>query len=113
MPNANKDLSSLRADLPGKIHGLTVSRIASFYGKAAEAMRNVLAQIDPAETKRNEELTLFDGIYDYASEEDLKGNKVLDLRPQTNRGLDDNFSQQGNEEFDLYKQDTLYFGESF
>jgi len=48
----------------------------------------------------------------------LKGDKIIDIRRQTNRRISDNFTAQRNERFDLYKESsdnqfTIEFDKSF
>src|SRR5690606_14052400 len=46
-------------------------------------------------------------VYDYPCPVDLKGNKVIDLRPQVNRSPLDQATQTYNEAFDVSKQGLL------
>lgn len=96
-------VSTLKADLTRKLHGTALSKLQSPLSLFGEAGRNIATEIDPPETKQLAELTLYDGIYDYSPPSDLKGNKIIDLRPQAPRAHSDNFTQKLNEEFDIYK----------
>jgi hypothetical protein len=71
-----------------------------------EAAGNILSRIDPAETRRIQPLTnaLFPDVFSYTAPSDLKGDKVIDIRPQTSRSLTDQFSNSYSREFDLRKQ---------
>lgn len=103
-------VSDWKTDLERKLHGTTIDKIASPYELAHEAARNVLLQIDPAETKRITEISnaLYDNVYRYVVPTDLKGNKILDIRPQANRAVSDNFDQVYSEEFDRYKTNNSF-----
>lgn len=71
-----------------------------------EAGKNLLAEIDPYETVRTGEVNLFNEVYDYgltSPAPDLKGKKVLDIRPQANRTQADDVHQTFTEEFDRDK----------
>lgn len=97
------NITSLKSELAGMTHSGTVNKIRNFNELCKRAAGNVIAKIDPRETRRITNLTnaLHDDIYDYAAPSDLK--RVIDLRPQVNRDPSDNFSQWFAEEFDKYK----------
>lgn len=80
----------------------------SDYNLFSEAANNLLSKIDPLETIRHGEVDVFDGIYDYTSPTDLKGKKILDIRPQVNRLVTDNVSQSYIEDFDRDKEDQKF-----
>lgn len=69
-----------------------------------EAANNLLSKIDPYETVRTSEINLFNEVYDYSSPSDLKGKKVIDLRPQADRNSTDDFRQSFTEDFDRDKK---------
>lgn len=99
-------IENFKDDLQRKIHGQSLNKVpGNIYDIAYEAARDVLAEIDPAETKRlqNLDTPLYDDVYSYSAPADLKGNKIIDIRPQVNRGLEDNFTQTYNEQFDRQK----------
>lgn len=100
-----KDISTFKSDLQRKLRGTSLSRVADVYATIGEAGGNILAEIDPLETVRIQEISgaVHDDVYDYAAPSDLKGNKIIDIRPQTGRTLSDNVSQRGIQDFDLKK----------
>jgi hypothetical protein len=81
-------------------------------GVINRAGRKLLEDVDPAETKRIVELNnvLYDQVYDYQLPTDVKGDRIIDIRPQVNRILQDRFFQTYNEEFDLYKDRVFHMG---
>lgn len=100
-------ISNAKSDLNGMLQGTTTDKITSINSLFNRAGRQLLLDIDPHETKRITQFNLFDSgsndIYNYSSPSDLKGKKIIDIRPQINRSVRDNFSQQYDEEFDQYK----------
>ena len=96
-------VSSAKSDLSGIVHSTSLSRVTNVNGLFNRAARELLAKIDPKETLRTAELTLYQSVYDYAPPTDLKGDKIVDIRPQVNRTEADNFSKVYNEPFDLKK----------
>lgn len=99
-------ISNVKDDLEGIMGGTTVNEITNINNAFARAGRRVLSRINPAETLRKSYLTLYDGVYEYASPTDLKDKEIRDLKPQINRSLNDNFGQITGEEFDLRKSDN-------
>lgn len=93
------------SDLAGIIHSTNTSKLTNLNELLQRAGRKVLAEIDPDETIRSTEITngLHTDIYDYTAPNDLKGNKVVDLRKQARRQVGDSFSQSFSKEFDKRK----------
>lgn len=90
------------------LHGTTLNQITNLYGAYDRAARRVLGDVDPQETKIVSLLgKLYDGVWDYPLAVDVKGNKIIDIFPQANRDLRDNFSQEYNKSFDLWKNYSL------
>lgn len=98
-------IAQLKNDLAGVIHGTTLNQIQNLNGLIDRAGRKLLGDVDPIETVRIEQITnaLYDNVYDYSCPADLKGDRIIDIRPQVNRITADRFFQVYNEEFDLYK----------
>jgi len=98
-------ISQLKDDLERKMHGTTLSQIASPYDLIYEAARNLIAKIDPKETVRVSQITngVYNKVYSYILPSDIKGNKILSILPQAQVGPRDNMAQIYNEQFDLYK----------
>lgn len=101
-------ISQLKNDLEGMLHGTTLDQITALDSLINRAARQLLMDVDPQETKRIEDFPdpIFDGVYDYPSPADLKGNKVIDIRPQVSRTAVDNYIQTYNKTFDLTKIQT-------
>jgi len=97
-------ITNVKADLQGLLHGTTNNQITNLTGIINRAARQILFDLDPQETKRIQETPqIFDAVYDYSAPTDLKGNKIIDIRPQVNRILLDNPGQTYSKPFDLYK----------
>ena len=103
-------IAKIKNDIQRKIHGTSLNKIQDIDGVINEAARDVLADVDPAETIRISQITnaLYNKVFDYQLPSDLKGNKVIDIRPQVNRTLNDNFSQTYSEAFDLAKENNTF-----
>jgi hypothetical protein len=106
--NTNLTIENAEAELQGMLHGTTLNQIQDIYGVFYRAARQVLADIDPQETICIETTNpIFSGVWDYPVPVDLKGNKIIDLRPQVNRNLWDVFVQRYSQEFDLKKDISI------
>lgn len=102
-------IAQLKNDLEGILHGTTLNQVTNLDNLIDRASRQILLDVDPQETKRivNFPDPIFESVYDYPCPSDLKGNKVIDIRPQVNRSVQDNYSQTYNKTFDLTKSRTL------
>lgn len=98
-------IAQLKNDLAGVIHGTTLNQIQNLDGLIDRAARKLLGDVDPIETVRIQQITnaIYDQVYDYSCPTDVKGDRIIDIRPQVNRTTSDRFFQVYNEEFDLYK----------
>lgn len=98
-------ISDAKTDLTGMLHSTDATKVKNLYHAFWRAARKVLALIDPPETIRISQISnaVYDDIYDYSAPNDLKGKKIIDIRPQVNRTKANSFSQRNSREFDKYK----------
>lgn len=102
-------IQNAKDELAGIIHGKTVNKVTNPDGAARRAAANILSQIDPDETRRYAQITLYDGVTDYdLPMTDLKEKRVFDVRPQTDRHRSDNLGSRMSKEFDLKKWDNWF-----
>jgi hypothetical protein len=98
---------TLKSELAGIIHGTTLNKITNLNGVINRAVRQLLIDIDPVETTREIALgPIYDSVYDYSCPSDLKGNGMIDIKPQVQRSLRDRYPQTYSQEFDIYKEYT-------
>lgn len=101
-------ISDIENELQAMLHGTSLNQIQNLFGVFDRAARRVLADVDPQETKQVSQFgKIYNGVWDYPISIDVKGNKIVDLFPQANRQLTDNFKQEYNKAFDLGKNFTL------
>lgn len=88
-------------DVSGMMHGGTTDDIQNLSSLFNRTARILLSKLDPVETKRITNITnpIHDDVYLYTAPSDLKDKKVIDIRPQVNRTVADNFSQVYTEAF--------------
>lgn len=98
-------ISDLKTELAAVFHGTTLNKVIAIDNLINRAARQLLGDVDPMETKRITEITnaLYDKVYDYPLPADLKGDRIIDIRPQVNRTMRDQFFQTYNKPFDLSK----------
>jgi hypothetical protein len=98
-------ITQLNSDLAAVLHGTTVNKITNLYGMYDRAASQLLLDINPQETIRLLPMssTIYNGVYSYPLPADLKGNKVIDIRPQANRLPWNVYFQQYSQDFDRLK----------
>lgn len=103
------NVTALKADLAGVLHGTTLNNITNLDGLIYRAARQVLRDVDPQETIRITPFVnpIYNQVFDYAAPTDLKGTKIIDIRPQVNRYASDIWLQDYNQAFDIAKARTL------
>ncbi len=91
----------LKQDLTGVIHGTTLNKVVNLNGIINRAARQVLQDIDPQETKRTLQFAtpIFENVFTYFLSPDVKGNSIIDIRPQVNRLPSDVFNSSYNQQF--------------
>ena len=103
------EISDLKTDLGAMLHGGSIDDIEAPFNLFNRAARQLLLDIDLTETKRTTSLgQIYQGIYNYTPPTDLKGDKIIDIRPQTGRTKADNFSSEYSEDFDLNKTNNTF-----
>ncbi len=97
--------SSVSLKTSGAFTGASAS--ANFLTIANQAVREVIAETDLRGTIRSATLSpnLFDEVFEYSCPSDLKGDKIIDVEPQINRGRLDYYRLTTPEEFDRRKED--------
>ncbi len=100
------NITQLKNDLEGVLHGTTNNQITNLDGLINRAARQLLLDIDPQENIRLVDLAgpVFTNVWDYPLPVDVKGNGVIDIRPQVNRTVGDIALQSYNQAFDTTKQ---------
>ncbi len=99
-------IQDLKADLTGVLHQTELNQITNLDGVIDRAARQLLMDLDPQETKRTLEFIapIYNSVYDYPIADDVKGNRLIDIRPQVRRLPFDIWTQAYNQAFDIAKQ---------
>lgn len=97
-------ITTLITDLGSVIHGTKTNKIPNLYGHINRAARQFLLDVDAKETQRILQLPqVFNSVFDYPCPVDLKGDRIVDLRPQAGRQPYDVFTQGYSLDFDQWK----------
>ncbi len=106
----SRTISDLQTDVSRKLHGTNINKIEGEFSLYDEAARSCLNDIDFFESQRVAQIAnaIYTDVYDYALPTDLKGNKILDIRPQANRDSGDNAKQTYQVEFNRFKRDQEF-----
>lgn len=99
-------VTDLKNAIARKLHGTTANQLTDFYGLLFDTAVKCLDDCDFEETRRTIQLTtpLYgQASFDASCPSDLKGNRLIDLRPQANRRLNDTPIQLLSQEFDRVK----------
>ena len=101
-------VTTLLNDISGVVHGTTTNKIPNIYGAINRAARAVLLDVDAKETQRIVQLPqVFNSVFDYPLPVDVKGDRIIDLRPQAGRMPADVFVQDYAMNFDTQKSMNL------
>ncbi len=105
---ADYTVLDVKSDLSGMLKGTTSDKIPGILSILKRAGRQLLLDIDPDESRRTMEITnaLYDQVFDYPLPSDVKGDRVIDIRPYVNR--DWKFQQRNAESFDFDKEATTF-----
>lgn len=109
------NIQALKNDLQGVLHGTTLNQITNLNGLIYRAARQLLLDVDPQETKRTLEFVnpVFNTVFQYPIAADVKGNKLIDIRPQVRRLPRDIWTQGYNQAFDVAKQNVFSLANMF
>lgn len=104
-------IANIKDQVAPKLRGASVDNIPGFYLHCKEAAGNVLLRCQPIETRRSAQIAnaIYSHIHNYVAPADLKGdNKIIDLRPYSNRSTDDDNEQRFGMEFDIRKDENTF-----
>ena len=109
------NIQSIKNDLQGILHGTQLNQISGLDNLIYRAARQVLFDVDPQETKRIVQFVnpIFNTVFDYPIASDVKGNKLIDIRPQVNRLPVSVWTQSYNQAFDIAKQNIFSMSNMF
>jgi len=104
----SKTISNFKNDLEGTVHGATTNKITNLNSLLNRGASQLLLDIDPNETIRKQAITnsIYSKVYDYPIPSDVKGNKILDIRPQSSpagRTRNDEITNYLSKDFDRFK----------
>lgn len=105
-------IAQAKTDLQGILRGTSLSKVQGPNELMARAGRDLLLDVDPQETRRITRVaaTFYDKVYSHPVPADLKGNKIIDIRPISDRQFSDVSDQTYTRAFDVNKtSDSVHF----
>lgn len=104
--NPEINITRLKGDLSGILHGTTLNQVTNLYGLFFRAASQLLLDIDPQETMRTFPIanSVYSQVYSYPIPVDLKGTRVVNLAPQAvsqYNNTNNNFSQLYQADFNF------------
>jgi len=103
-------ISDLKKAVSRRLHGTTANQLTDFYGLLYDVACKCQEDCDFEETRRSVQLITpiyGQAVFDYACPSDLKGNRIIDLRPQADRKIGDILKKVSSQDFDLTKTSVL------
>lgn len=99
--NTTYNITQLKADLTGIMHGTTLNQITNLYGLIDRAASQLLLDCDPQETIVTVPLVnaVYSQVFFYPIPVDLKGNRIISILPQVQQW------RPGNQFAQTYSQD--------
>lgn len=76
-----KTVATLRDGVAGLLTGTNLDNVTNLYGAFERALRTLLQKASIPEASTGENITLYDGVYDYTSPSSIFGGALRDIRP--------------------------------
>lgn len=104
-------VANFKTKVTPKLHGTTLAKVSGFFDKMHEAAGSYLPRVRPYTIIRQFtiENAIYDHVYNYACDEDLEADSVIDIRPvgekrRRNDDIEGSFSKQ----FDIKKKENTF-----
>lgn len=100
-------LSQYKDSVAGILSGLNLNTVADLNGAIERAARTLVQKADIPEASNTQNITLYNGVFNYPCDTRIFGTAITDIRPQGNtRAPWNSTTKIYGEQFDRYK--TLY-----
>lgn len=100
-------VTTFKSKVEPKLHGTTLAKLAGgFYDKMHEAGGNFLGHVKPYTVIRRARITnaIYDKVYNYACEDDVEADGIIDIRPIGPRSPNDALEGTFSQAFDIKKK---------
>jgi hypothetical protein len=105
---ALKTVFDLKNSIAGLLSGMDLSNVDNLNGAIERSVRTMCQKIDIPEASHIQNITLYDGVFDYACDTTIFGTAITDIRPQGISRSPSNFTTKiDQEDFDRTK--GVYF----
>lgn len=100
-----KTVSKLKDSVSALLSGINLNNVSDLYGAFERGARTLIQKADVIEATGRYNVSLYNGVYDYAAPTDIFGGALFDLRPQgTSRNSGDYNYKSMISEFDRTKK---------
>lgn len=97
-------VSNLKDSVAGLLSGIDLGNVDNLDGALERAARTLVQKADVPEASGLQNITLYNGVFDYACATDIFGTSINDIRPQgITRNIDDFVYKRPEELFDRTK----------
>ena len=106
-----RNVGDLKDEVSGIISGTNLNKVTGLYKAFQRAARTLVQKADVSEATAKQNLTLYDGVYDYEISENLFGGALIDIRPQgVTRYYGESVTKVPMSDFDRKKSYALFDG---
>ena len=85
-----KSIANLKDSVSAQLQGLNLNNVKNLYGAFERTARQLTSIIEVKETEGRQNVTLYNGVYDYSAPSDIFGRTLIDFQPQgSTRGMND------------------------
>lgn len=98
-------IGNLKDGVSAILTGTNIDTVKNLYGAFARAARKLVQHADVPEASLKEQITIYDGVYQYPIDGDIFGSALVDFRPQgVSRWKDESVQKMPVQQWDLNKK---------
>lgn len=105
------NVETFKGKIEPKLHGSSLAKLAGgFFDKMHEAAGNFFSNVKPYTVIRRARIAnaIYDKVYNYACEDDLEADSVIDIRPVGPRSSRDSLQGSFMQQFDIKKKENTF-----
>lgn len=106
-------VSQFKTRIAPKLHGTTLAKIDAINEKLQESAGNFFSNVRPYSVIRSSRIenAIYDKVYNYACQDDLEVDGVIDIRPIGPRSTKDQVLGSFSQQFDIRKPENSFYVE--
>lgn len=104
------NISTFKGKVSPKLHGASLVKVVGVYDKLYEASGMLLNVVRPYSTIRKFRIenAIYDKIYNYACNDDIFADGIIDIRPIGQRSTQDSLQGSFDQQFDIKKKENSF-----